>query len=422
MQIPATAAPGDSPAVLAPLAGYVIFDFTRHLSGPFATMLLHDLGAEVIKFESPAGDPARRMGPFSGADSAYFHPVNRGKRSVVADLRSPADVAAILRLARFADGFTENFRPGVMANVGLGAGAVRPVNPAIVYASCTGFGETGPLSDRPAFDVVVQAMGGIMSITGAKDSGPTRVGVSQADITAGLFMALAISAALARRERTGEGAVIDLSMYESQLMLLIHALGIASATGRAPERIGNRHPAVAPFDVFPASDGDVAITASDDRAFRAMCAALGLDELADDPRFASNPQRLENIEVLTAVLSARTKQLPLAQLMALMTDAAVPCGAVAGLADVLDDPHLAAREAFLQIQPFGNRAHGLDVPALPFRMDGERLGDASPAPALGEMALDDLEAHLLAVRAPDYEASRHRASAAGTAVRNHADD
>lgn len=384
------------PQSAAPLAGHVVFDFTRHLSGPFATMLLHDLGAEVIKFEGPAGDPARRTGPFVGSDSAYFDPVNRGKRSVVVDLNSRSDVAAIIRLLPYADCLAENFRPGVLAGLGLGPDAARTANPGLIYASCTGFGATGPLSGRPAYDVVVQAMGGIMSVTGESSAGPTRVGVSQADIVGGIFLALAVCAALARRSLDGQGAVIDLSMYESQLMLLIHALGIASATGEPPTRIGNRHPAVAPFDVFPTADGDIAIAASGDRSFAALCLALNAGELARDDRFGSNALRLENIDALTDALAARTRELTTAELTRLMTGAGVPCGPVATLADVLADPHLAARQALQRVLPWGDRPQGLDVPALPFLFDGGRLADPSPAPALGEMSLSDLESHLAA--------------------------
>jgi CoA:oxalate CoA-transferase len=377
-----------------PLAGLLVLDFTRHLSGPFATMLLHDLGAEVIKFESRSGDPARRAGPFADGDSAYFQPINRGKRSIVVDLTAPSDVAAILRLVPFADCLAENFRPGVMTAAGLGADAVRAVNPSLVYASCSGFGATGPLSDRPAFDVVVQAMGGIMSVTGTPDSGPTRVGVSQADIVGGVFLALAICAALARRERTGAGAVVDLSMYEAQLMLLTHALGITCATGSAPPRIGNRHPAVAPFDVFPVADGDVAVAAADARSFGALCEALEVSELATDPRFASNDLRLANIGALTDAIAARTRPLTKAQLTDRLTRAQVPCGAVATLTDVLADAHLAARRALLTLLPFGDLPQGLAVPALPFLLDGERLADPSPAPPLGEQTLAELESEL----------------------------
>lgn len=389
----------------SPLTGYVVFDFTRHLSGPFATMLLHDLGADVIKFEGQTGDPARRVGPIVGSDSAYFHPINRGKRSVIVDLKAPADIQEILRLVRYADCVVENFRPGVMTRLGLGPGALQTINPRLVYASCSGFGATGPLSGLQAFDVIVQAMGGIMSVTGPAGSPPTRVGVSQADIVGGIFTALAVSAALVGRERSGVGAVIDLSMYECQLMLLIHALGIASATGTTPGRLGNRHPVVAPFDVFPASDGDVAIAVVGEGTFQNFCRVLDLDALAEDERFASNDSRVENVAALTEAIASKTRQLSKAELTERLNLADIPCGPVATVAEVLSDPHLTIRNAIHHVVPWGDRAEGIDVPTLPFLLNGERLMDPSPAPELGEIALQELESHLksrsLAREAPD---------------------
>jgi CoA:oxalate CoA-transferase len=375
-----------------PLSGYVVFDFTRHLSGPFASMILRDLGARVVKFEPPAGDPSRRSGPFDGDDSAYFHTINRAKESVVIDFHDPHQIGSVLDLMAAADCVIENFRPGVMAAMGLGPDQVLGRWPGIVYASLSGFGSDGPYAERPAYDVVVQAMGGVMSVTGHAEGPPTRVGVSQGDILAGVYAALAVLAALVRRGARGIGSYIDVSMLEAQLHLATHAFGIRSATGSDPRRIGNRHPAVAPFDVYPTSGGFVAIAVVDDAAFGRLCGVLGLPELATDDRFSSRESRLQYVTDLTHIVSTRTAEWRSEDLVAALTAASVAAGPVATIGDLMDDEHLSERGSLLRVPDWGSS--GLAVPRPPFRLDGQRLGVNRRAPDLGSLTLDQLKASL----------------------------
>ena len=375
-----------------PLHDVVVLDFTRYLAGPFSTMILGDLGARVIKVEPPRGDPARASGPFKEGDSAYFHPINRGKESVVADLRDEDDVAALKRLVERVDCVVEAFRPGVMDAIGIGHEEARAANPRLVYASCSGFGGDGPYARRPAFDVVAQAMGGVMSLTGDPDGPPARVGVSQGDMVGGIYTALGVLAALVRRAETGEGAYVDLSMLDSQLALSTHAFGIWAATGADPPRIGNRHPAVAPFDVYSTADGHVAIGTVEDSSFVRMCEALGLERLAADERFATVPDRLENIEPLTRAITEGIAAMTTDEVLELLLAASVACGPVLRISDLAGDEHVAARGSLMSLAPWGGGE--LPVPALPFRLDGERLAVAERGPELGSSALERLEKEL----------------------------
>lgn len=385
---------GRAGTVSAPLSGVVVFDFTRHLAGPFATQILRDLGARVIKFEPATGDPARRSAPFQGQDSAYFHPINRGKESVVVDFSDPDDIERILQLMPYADCVVENFRPGVMDEIGLGAAACLRANPRIIFAACSGFGADGPYATRPAFDVVVQAMGGVMSVTGQPDGPPTRVGVSQGDITAGVFLALAVLAGIVQRQATGAGSVIDASMLEAQLSLMTHAFGIRVATGQDPVRTGSRHPAVAPFDVFAVSDGYVAVGVVKDETFEAMCKALGIADVADDPRFSSRKSRLKHADDLTVIITEAVSSYTMDGLVAILTAESVPCGPVLTVSDLLSDPHVAARQALGIVRDWGDG--GLAVPGLPFKLDGIRPITTERGPDLGALPFDALAEELAA--------------------------
>jgi CoA:oxalate CoA-transferase len=355
-------------------------------------MILRDLGARVIKVEPPRGDPARISGPFQAGDSAYFHPINRGKESVVADLRDSADVAALRRLLARVDCVVEAFRPGVMDAIGLGHEAAREASPRLVYASCSGFGSDGPYARRPAFDVVAQAMGGVMSLTGDASGPPMRVGVSQGDIVGGVYTALGVIAALHARFETGEGAYVDLSMLDAQMALATHAFGIWAATGRDPERIGNRHPAVAPFDVYPTADGHVAIGVVEDDSFVRMCGALGLTELEADERFATLSSRLEHVAELTAAIRDELATMPTDEVLGRLLEASVACGPVLGISDLVEDEHVAARGSLMRLAPWGDGE--LPVPGLPFKLDGQRWQTAERGPELGSTTLRELESEL----------------------------
>lgn len=375
-----------------PLQGVVVLDFTRYLAGPFATMILRDLGARVIKVEPPRGDPARLSGPFQAGDSAYFHPINRGKESVVADLRDEDDVAALRRLLPGVDCVVESFRPGVMDAIGLGHEEALAANPRLVYAACSGFGADGPYARWPAFDVVAQAMGGVMSLTGDPDGPPTRVGVSQGDIVGGLYTALGVLAALFERSATGTGSFVDISMHDAQLALATHAFGIWAATGSDPARIGNRHPAVAPFDVYPTSDGHVAIGIVEDASFVRLCEALELAELAADERLASIAGRLEHVAELTAALTSALADMTTDEVLRRLLDASVACGPVLGIGDLVHDEHVNARGSLMRLAPWGDGE--LPVPGLPFKLDGHRPAAEERAPELGSLSLEALEREL----------------------------
>lgn len=369
-----------------------MFDFTRYLAGPFATMILRDLGARVVKFEPPRGDPARGSGPFRDGDSAYFHAINRGKESVVVDLGDADDVARVRQLLPQADCLVENSKPGFMERVGLGPQSARAANPRLIYAACSGFGADGPYATRPAFDAVAQAMGGVMSVTGHPDGPPTRVGVSQADIVAGVYTALGVMTALWSRSVTGEGAFVDVSMLEAQLALATHAFGIREATGADPQRIGNRHPATAPFDVYATADGHVAIATVEDSSFQRVCDALGLEDARADPRFATRDGRVEHVEALTGVIAAITAGMTTDAALRTLMDAGVACGPVQGIGDLLTDPQVRSRGSLLSVAPWGGAE--LPVPGLPFKIDQQRWSSGERGPELGSWTLDRLEQEL----------------------------
>src|SRR3954449_8369354 len=269
-----------------PLTGVTVVDLTRVLAGPYCTMVLGDLGAIVVKVEHPdGGDDARAIGPFVDGRSAYLASGNRGKQSVALDLTDDADRGSFERLLDGADVLTENFRPGAMDRLGYGWDTVHARWPRLVYASTSGFGQTGPYATRPAYDMVVQAMGGVMSITGDDGGHPTRVGTSVGDITAGLFTAIGVVSALYERDRTGAGSRLDVAMLDCQVAILENALARFGATGVAPGPIGSRHPSITPFGAFAAADGHVIVAAGNDALFRKLCTVVGRAELADDPRF-----------------------------------------------------------------------------------------------------------------------------------------
>jgi crotonobetainyl-CoA:carnitine CoA-transferase CaiB-like acyl-CoA transferase len=335
-----------------PLAGLTVLDFTRVLSGPYCTMLLADMGARVIKIEQPGrGDDTRAWGPpFLGAESAYFLSVNRNKESLALDLKAPAARDVLDRLLDRADVIVENFRPGAMARLGLDYPTVHASHPAIVYASISGFGQTGPRRSEPGYDAVMQAEGGLMSITGDSDGPPYRLGVAISDIVSGMFAFQGISMALYARTQTGTGQLVDVGMLDATTALLTYQSGNYFATGESPRRLGNRHPTIAPYETFAASDGDFVIAVGNDALWRAFCRASGLDTLGEDPRFATNPQRVQDYAALKPLLVERLRTRTRAEWIAALNAAGVPCGAVRDVGEVLADPQLAAREMVQQVE------------------------------------------------------------------------
>jgi crotonobetainyl-CoA:carnitine CoA-transferase CaiB-like acyl-CoA transferase len=328
-----------------PLAGLTVLDMTRVLSGPYCTMLLADMGARVIKVEHPGrGDDTRAWGPpFVGAESAYFLSINRNKESVTLDFKSAEGRGILDRLIARSDVLVENFRPGTLARQQLDYASISAQRPALVYCSISGFGQDGPRHQQPGYDAVIQAEGGLMSVTGAADGPAYRVGVAVADLVAGLLAAQGIGLALYARERTGKGQHVDISMLDGVVSLLSYHASIFLTTGATSSRVGNRHATIAPYDTFPAADGEFFLAVGNDDQFVRFCGVSGLQELVADERFATNPSRVVNgaalRERLLPVLAQRTRR----QWLESLTAAGIPCGDVRSVGETLSDPHVEAR-------------------------------------------------------------------------------
>jgi CoA:oxalate CoA-transferase len=363
------------PTANGPLEGLLVVDFSRVLAGPFATMMLADLGARVVKVEKPdTGDDSRSYGPFQGDRSLYFARVNRGKESVALDLRDPAGLAVARGLIAAADVLVENFRPGVMARLGLGPAEALELNPRLVYCSISGFGHTGPWSQRPAYDAVVQGMSGIMSITGSADGPPVKPGSPVADLSAGLHAFGGICAAL----RGGRGTHLDVAMYDATVSLLEGAALAWLATGEEPSRIGNAHFSIAPFDTFGCADRDVVVCAANDILFGALCVALGLPALLTDARFATNALRHEHRADLKAALESVLRTAPAAHWLELLESAGVPCGPICGVGEAVGSEQSRARQMVVD-------AGGVPVPGQPVKLSAwPDPGVRPPAPTLDE--------------------------------------
>ncbi len=365
------------------LEGIRVVDVSRVLTGPYCSMMLADLGADVIKIEMPGrGDDTRAWGPpFLGGESAYYLSVNRNKRSVTANLKSPGGRKIVLDLAARSDVFLENFAPGVAEDLGLGYDAVRGANPRIVYCSISGFGQDGPYRDRPAYDIILQGMGGLQGITGEPGRPPVRIGVAVADIAGGMFAAYAIASALVHRGRTGLGERIDVSLLESQLAWLTYMSANYFATAKDPERAGSRHPTIVPYQTFATEDGHLNVAVGNDAIFRRFSAAVGRPEWADDPRFATNPARVEHRDelepLLDEVFAAQTTE----AWMARLNEHDVPAGPVYRVSDIVRDPQVAARKMILEMPH--PKAGTVRAFAPPFRSLHER-GVHTSAPRLGE--------------------------------------
>ncbi len=332
-----------------PLEGLVVLDLSRVLAGPYCTMVLADLGARVIKIEHPErGDDARHIGPFveTGESirlSAYFASINRGKESIALDLKSKPDRRVFEALLARADVLVENFRPGVMDRLGYSWAVLHERFPRLIYAAVSGFGRTGPYRDRPAYDMVVQAMGGIMSVTGIPGGPPVRVGTSIGDITAGLFAVAGIEAALVSRADDGHGRLVDVAMLDGQIAILENAIARYAASGRSPGPLGARHPSIAPFAAFRAADGHLVIAAGNDGLFARLAETLERPALARDPRFANNDLRCRNIDELTAEIEAALHTRRVAEWLKRLESAGIPCGPINDIAAAVNDPQVRAR-------------------------------------------------------------------------------
>ena len=335
-----------------PLDGIRVLDLTRVLAGPYCTMFLGDLGAEVVKVEQPGvGDDTRGWGPpFVGGESAYFLCVNRNKKSITIDLKSQDGVTLLRRLAERADVLIENFRPGAMERVGLGEKDLRANNPRLIYASLSGFGADGPMSDAPGYDLIVQAWGGLMSITGMPEGDPTKVGVAIIDLVAGLMLGKAIVSALFAREQLGIGQKIDTSLLEAEVACLINVGSNYLIEGKIPGRWGNAHSSIVPYQSFKTADGYVVIGVASEGIWRRFSKAIGRGELADDPRFAKNSDRVQNREVLTATLSEGFLGRETDAWMKLLNEAEVPCAPVQTIDQVFKAPQVLHREMLVKVE------------------------------------------------------------------------
>ena len=369
-----------------PLAGIVVVDMTRVLAGPFANMVLRDLGADIVKVEPPAGDDARGFGPFlPGGASSYFVSLNCGKRSIAVDLKNRAGREVFADLLRVGDVLIESFRPGVLARLGFDDERIRTLNERLVYVTCSGFGYTGPDAGKPAYDMIIQGRSGLLSITGTESGETVRVGTSIADIVSGLYAVIGVLAGLLRRERgaaRGSGARVDIAMLDSVVSVLENAVARYQATGVEPGPLGSRHPSITPFETFRTADGQIVIAAGNDRLFRRLCEVLGVPELASDPRFAANSARTDHRDALKAALETALARRGTDEWTAALEAAGVPVSPVAGVSDVFADPQVAARN-----DAGGGRRHGRVPRHRLTDQDGRRRrsgGQARTRPALGE--------------------------------------
>ena len=365
-----------------PLDGIRVADFTQALSGPYCTMLLADLGADVVKVERPGrGDDSRHWGPpFVGETAAYFLAVNRNKRSLELDLATPGGREAAAALVASSDVVVENWRPGTAARLGLDAATLRERHPRLVHCSISGFGADGP--PRAGYDQIVQGMSGWMSLTGDGAGEPTKAGVPVGDISAGMFAAHGIMAALFKRERTGEGSVVDVAMLDSLVAMLAYQATRFFATGVPPLREGNQHATIAPYGTFATRDGTLNVCVGNDQQFQRLCAALNAQQLGGDSRYQTNPLRLEHREELTEELSEVFRELTCADILARLELAGVPAGPIRTLDEVFADPDVQARG--LQLRVEHEQLGEVSVPGGPWRIDGEPVSARLAPPVLGQ--------------------------------------
>ncbi len=372
----------ETAAAPLPLQGLRILDFTRVLAGPLSTALLADLGAEVIKVEPPQGDDYRAIGPMQNGQSALFTAMNRNKKSLQLDLKQPDAVALVRELAGHADAVVENFRPGVADRLGIGAAALREANPRLVYVSVSGFGQSGPLSHLPAYDIVVQAMSGLMEATGQPDGPPTLVGEAVSDVVSGLFASWALLAALHQAQRTGVGQHVDVAMFDSTIAFLVTSVARFAFTGQPARRVGNRHPLSAPFGVYRAADGYFALAVLNSKLFATMAQVMGRSDLALDARFVDDEHRSNHEPALREAIEAWAGSRNVASVVQDFEAAGVPAAPLWNIAQALGSPQARHRELLRPCDD--DRLPGLMLPTQPVRFGGSAPNRMQRAPALGE--------------------------------------
>ena len=364
-----------------PLKGIRVLDLTRVLAGPYATALMADIGAEIIKLEPPQGDDYRHIGPFRNGESALFQLNNRGKRSIALNLKDRRGLDLALRLADGCDVVIENFRPGVADKIGLGAGALRARNPRLIYCSVSGFGQDGPFRELAAYDLVVQAMSGMMAATGEGGGAPLKVGEAVADLMAGLFAGWAVMAALVQRGATGQGAALDVAMYDALFSMLTTSHAQYLYDGKVPARVGNRHPLSTPFGCYATDDGQVAVAVLNAGQFDRFAALIGHPGLGGDPRFASDSARTENEPALKAMIEGWSRGLTTAAAVAALSDAGIAAAPIWDIAQAADNPHAAHRGLVSQLAH--PRLGAVPVVGQPVQFDGAKPQAARAAPDLG---------------------------------------
>jgi len=326
-----------------PLKGLLVLDLTRVLVGPYCTMVLSDLGARVIKVEAPGiGDDSRKFGPFIEEQSAYFMSLNRGKESIALNLKNEDDKKIFEKILAKADILVENFKPGTLERWGYGWNDLKDKCPKLIYASASGFGQTGPMKELPAYDMVVQGMGGLMSVTGQPNSEPTRVGTSIGDITAGLFTAIGVNAALFDRTKTGKGSHIDVSMLDCQIAILENAIARYLSKGEIPQPMGSRHPSIAPFEAFKTKDSYIIIAAGNEKLFQGMCEVLNCDSHKQE-KFKDNQSRNKNIDELKIIIESKLKDKTTEDWVSLFTEKKIPCGPIYNIKEAVENPQIEFR-------------------------------------------------------------------------------
>ena len=379
---------------MRPLEWVRVLELARILAGPWIGQLMADLGADVVKVEAPEGDDTRSWGPpfVEGVEghlsAAYFHSCNRGKRSIAADFRTDEGRALVLKLAAHADVVVENFKVGGLAKFGLDAASLRAAFPRLVYASISGFGQDGPYAARAGYDFLIQGMAGAMSITGDPAGQPTKTGYATADIFTGMYGAVGILAALRRRDLTGEGATLDLALMDAQVAVMANQAMNYLVTGKAPGRLGNAHPNIVPYEVFPVADGYIIIASGNDGQWRKLVAVLGEPELADQPVYLTNKDRVANRRVLIPHLGRLTSRFARADILARLEAAGVPAGPINTTDEVFADPQVVARAVRRDLAAPAASAGSIPTVASPIVIDGVRQVSERPSPRLGEHEAD----------------------------------
>ncbi|MDD3461328.1 MAG: CaiB/BaiF CoA-transferase family protein [Mesotoga sp.] len=365
-----------------PLEGLFVLDLTRVLAGPFCTMLLCDMGAAVVKVERPdEGDDSRSFSPFVGEESAYFMSINRGKKSITLNLKTEEGKKLLERLIERSDVLVENFRPGVFERLGFSAERLKEMNPRLIYTCSSGFGHSGPMSQRTAYDLIIQGLSGIMSITGPDEQYPTKVGSSIADIFCGTFACIGILAALQSRNSTGSGQKVDVAMLDSMVAVLENAIARYAATGEIPTPIGNRHPSIAPFSSFETLDGMINIAVGNDGIWKKFCKAIERADICEDPRFANNPSRVKNIDQLMEIIGVQLKKKTSKEWLGTFEALDIPSGKINNVADLFEDEQIKAREMIVEVT---HRNGTVKMPGVPIKFSETPASISGPAPLLGE--------------------------------------